>query len=69
MPYFKINRGIHQLVYRLQNHALDLPTPEHHSATLMVLAESNGLDKTLRINKRKKRQSLQPVTSPLLSRG
>ncbi|KAH9780478.1 hypothetical protein KPL71_008092 [Citrus sinensis] len=25
----------HQLVYRLQNHALDLPTPEHHSDTLM----------------------------------
>ncbi|KAH9716966.1 hypothetical protein KPL71_021652 [Citrus sinensis] len=26
----------HQLVYRLQNHALDLPTPEHHSDTLMI---------------------------------
>ncbi|KAH9752144.1 transposon Tf2-2 polyprotein [Citrus sinensis] len=26
----------YQLVYRLQNHALDLPTPEHHSNTLMV---------------------------------
>ncbi|XP_052291666.1 protein DJ-1 homolog B-like [Citrus sinensis] len=26
----------HQLVYRLQNHALDLPAPEHHSDTLMV---------------------------------
>ncbi|KAH9649269.1 hypothetical protein KPL70_025920 [Citrus sinensis] len=26
----------HQLVYRLQNHALDLPTPEHHSDTLML---------------------------------
>ncbi|KAH9680087.1 hypothetical protein KPL71_026412 [Citrus sinensis] len=25
----------HQLVYRLQNHALDLPTPERHSDTLM----------------------------------
>ena len=24
----------HQLVYRLQNHALDLPTPEHHFDTL-----------------------------------
>lgn len=34
-----------------------------------IFNESNGLDKTLRINKRKKRQSLQPVTSPLLSRG
>ena len=28
----------HQLVYRLQNHALDIPTPEHHSDALMVLA-------------------------------
>lgn len=34
-----------------------------------IFNESNGLDKTLRINKRKKRQSLQPVISPLLSRG
>lgn len=34
-----------------------------------IFNESNGLDKTLRINKRKKRQSLQSVTSPLLSRG
>lgn len=34
-----------------------------------IFNESNGLDKTLRINKRKKRQSLQPVTSLLLSRG
>ena len=31
----------HQLVYRLQNHAIDLPTPEHHSDALMVLAESD----------------------------
>ncbi|KAH9780716.1 hypothetical protein KPL71_008186 [Citrus sinensis] len=26
----------HQLVYRLQNHALDLPSPEHHSDALMT---------------------------------
>ncbi|KAH9744246.1 hypothetical protein KPL70_003617 [Citrus sinensis] len=26
----------HQLVYRLQNHAVDLPTPEHHSDTFMT---------------------------------
>ena len=30
-----------QLVYRLQNNALDLPTLEHHSEALMVLAESD----------------------------
>ncbi|KAH9657922.1 hypothetical protein KPL70_023277 [Citrus sinensis] len=39
----------HQLVYRLQNHALDLPTPEHHSDTLMVLAESDQIPTTIQI--------------------
>ncbi|KAH9769462.1 hypothetical protein KPL71_012011 [Citrus sinensis] len=29
----------HQLVYRLQNHALDLPTPKHHSDTLMLFRQ------------------------------
>ncbi|KAH9787338.1 hypothetical protein KPL71_010556 [Citrus sinensis] len=37
----------HQLVYRLQNHALDLPTPEHHSDTLMVLAESDQIPRQI----------------------
>ncbi|KAH9780662.1 hypothetical protein KPL71_008163 [Citrus sinensis] len=39
----------HQLVYRLQNHALDLPTPEHHSDTLMVLAESDQIPTIIQI--------------------
>ncbi|KAH9716855.1 hypothetical protein KPL71_021598 [Citrus sinensis] len=39
----------HQLVYRLQNHALDLPTPEHHSDTLMVLAESDQISTIIQI--------------------
>ncbi|KAH9780691.1 hypothetical protein KPL71_008174 [Citrus sinensis] len=39
----------HQLVYRLQNHALDLPTPEHHSYTLMVLAESEQIPTIIQI--------------------
>ena len=37
----KITTLHHQLVYRLQNHALD--TPEHHSDALMVLAESDQI--------------------------
>ncbi|KAH9792714.1 hypothetical protein KPL71_004243 [Citrus sinensis] len=39
----------HQLVYRLQNHALDLPTPKHHSDTLMVLAESDQIPTIIQI--------------------
>ncbi|KAH9780736.1 hypothetical protein KPL71_008195 [Citrus sinensis] len=39
----------HQLVYRLQNHALDLPTPEHHSDTLMVLVESDQIPTIIQI--------------------
>ncbi|KAH9698094.1 hypothetical protein KPL71_023881 [Citrus sinensis] len=31
----------HQLVYRLQNHALDLPTPQTTSDALMILADSS----------------------------
>ena len=30
----------HQLVYRLQNHALDLPTPKTSSYALMIIADS-----------------------------
>ncbi|KAH9752126.1 hypothetical protein KPL71_014577 [Citrus sinensis] len=39
----------YQLVYRLQNHVLDLPTPEHHSDTLMVLAESDQIPTIIQI--------------------
>ncbi|KAH9769474.1 hypothetical protein KPL71_012014 [Citrus sinensis] len=39
----------HQLVYRLQNHALDLPIPEQHSDTLMVLAESDQIPTIIQI--------------------
>ena len=30
----------HQLVYRLQNHALDIPTPQSSSDALMIIADS-----------------------------
>ncbi|KAH9744168.1 hypothetical protein KPL70_003573 [Citrus sinensis] len=34
---------------RLQNHALDFPTPEHHSDTLMVLVESDQIPTIIQI--------------------
>ncbi|KAH9734768.1 hypothetical protein KPL71_017493 [Citrus sinensis] len=48
----------HQLVYRLQNHALDLPTPEHHSDTLMVLAESDQISTIIQIPRQIPRHEL-----------
>ncbi|KAH9671202.1 hypothetical protein KPL70_017268 [Citrus sinensis] len=48
----------HQLVYRLQNHALDLPTPEHHSDALMVLADSNQIPTIIQIPRQIPRHEL-----------
>ncbi|KAH9763381.1 hypothetical protein KPL70_001149 [Citrus sinensis] len=48
----------HQLVYRLQNHALDLATPEHHSDTLMVLAESDQIPTIIQIPRQIPRHEL-----------
>ncbi|KAH9716919.1 hypothetical protein KPL71_021635 [Citrus sinensis] len=48
----------HQLVYRLQNHALGLPTPEHHSDTLMVLAESDQIPTIIQIPRQIPRHEL-----------
>ncbi|KAH9723312.1 hypothetical protein KPL70_007080 [Citrus sinensis] len=48
----------HQLVYRLQNHALDMPIPEHHSDTLMVLAESNQIPTIIQIPRKIPRHEL-----------
>ncbi|KAH9769471.1 hypothetical protein KPL71_012012 [Citrus sinensis] len=42
----------------LQNHALDLPTPEHHSDTLMVLAESNQIPTIIQIPRQIPRHEL-----------
>ncbi|KAH9751684.1 hypothetical protein KPL71_014389 [Citrus sinensis] len=54
----KIATLYHQLVYRLQNHALDLPTPEHHSDTLMVLAESDQIPTIIQIPRQIPRHEL-----------
>ena len=48
----------HQLVYRLQNYALDLLTPEHHSDALMVLAESDQIPTIIQIPRQIPRHEL-----------
>ncbi|KAH9649324.1 hypothetical protein KPL70_025938 [Citrus sinensis] len=48
----------HQMVYRLQNHALDLPNLEHHSDTLMVLAESDQIPAIIQIPRQLPRHEL-----------
>ncbi|KAH9792609.1 hypothetical protein KPL71_004192 [Citrus sinensis] len=54
----KITTLHHQLVYRLQNHALDLPSPEHHSDALMVLAESDQIPTIIQIPRQIPRHEL-----------
>ena len=54
----KITTFHHQLVYRLQNHALDLPTPEHHSNALMVLADSDQIPTIIQIRRQIPRHEL-----------
>ncbi|KAH9744253.1 hypothetical protein KPL70_003621 [Citrus sinensis] len=58
ISFAKIATLHHQLVYRLQNHALDLPTPEHHSDTLMVLAESDQIPTIIQIPRQIPRHEL-----------
>lgn len=41
----------HQLVYRLQNHALDLPTPHTTIDTLMILADTETIPTIVQIPK------------------
>ncbi|KAH9734813.1 hypothetical protein KPL71_017518 [Citrus sinensis] len=49
----------HQLVYRLQNHALDLPTPQTaNSEPLMILAESKEIPSIIQIPRQIPRQEL-----------
>nr|AHC13200.1 polyprotein [Citrus endogenous pararetrovirus] len=58
IPSAKIATLHYQLVYRLQNHALDLPTPEHHSDTLMVLAEFDQIPTIIQIPRQIPRHEL-----------
>ncbi|KAH9668417.1 hypothetical protein KPL70_021412 [Citrus sinensis] len=49
----------HQLVYRLRNHALDLPTPQiANSEALMILAESEEIPTIIQIPRQIPRQEL-----------
>ncbi|KAH9769523.1 hypothetical protein KPL71_012034 [Citrus sinensis] len=48
----------HQLVYRLQNHALDLPTPQTSSDALMILADSETVPSIVQIPRQIQKQEL-----------
>ncbi|KAH9734764.1 hypothetical protein KPL71_017492 [Citrus sinensis] len=48
----------HQIVYRLQNHALDLPTPYTTSDALMILADTDTIPTIIQIPKQIQKQEL-----------
>ena len=48
----------HQIVYRLQNHALDLPTAQTTSDALMILADTNSIPTIIQIPKQIQNQEL-----------
>ncbi|KAH9716862.1 hypothetical protein KPL71_021603 [Citrus sinensis] len=48
----------HQIVYRLQNHALDLPTPYTTSDALMILADTDTIPTIIQIPKQIHKQDL-----------
>ncbi|KAH9769489.1 hypothetical protein KPL71_012020 [Citrus sinensis] len=50
-PTSKIATLHHQIVYRLQNHALDLPTPYTTSDALMILADTDTIPTIIQIPK------------------
>ncbi|KAH9668448.1 hypothetical protein KPL70_021421 [Citrus sinensis] len=56
-----VTTRIAMLDTRLQNYALDLPTPEHHSDTLMVLAESDQIPTIIQIPRQIPRHELKKL--------
>ncbi|KAH9780771.1 hypothetical protein KPL71_008210 [Citrus sinensis] len=48
----------HQLVYRLQNHALDLPSPQTSSDALMILADTKTIPTIVQIPRQIPKQEL-----------
>ncbi|KAH9649418.1 hypothetical protein KPL70_025982 [Citrus sinensis] len=48
----------HQLVYRLQNHALDLPSPQTSSDALMILADTETIPTIVQIPRQIPKQEL-----------
>ncbi|KAH9769385.1 hypothetical protein KPL71_011979 [Citrus sinensis] len=57
-PTSKIVTLHHQIVYRLQNHALDLPTPYTTSDALMILADTDTIPTIIQIPKQIHKQDL-----------
>ncbi|KAH9686122.1 hypothetical protein KPL70_014243 [Citrus sinensis] len=57
-PTSKIATLHHQIVYRLQNHALDLPTPYTTSDALMILADTDTIPTIIQIPKQIQKQDL-----------
>ncbi|KAH9698126.1 hypothetical protein KPL71_023894 [Citrus sinensis] len=57
-PTSKIVTLHHQIVYRLQNHALDLPTPHTTSDALMILADTDTIPTIIQIPKQIQKQKL-----------
>ncbi|KAH9686151.1 hypothetical protein KPL70_014258 [Citrus sinensis] len=57
-PTSKIATLRHQIVYRLQNHALDLPTPYTTSNALMILADKDTIPTIIQIPKQIQKQDL-----------
>ncbi|KAH9716979.1 hypothetical protein KPL71_021656 [Citrus sinensis] len=57
-PTSKIAALHHQIVYRLHNHALDLPTPHTTSNALMILASTDTIPTIIQIPKQIQKQEL-----------
>ncbi|KAH9716790.1 hypothetical protein KPL71_021574 [Citrus sinensis] len=57
-PTSKIATLHHQIVYRLQNHALDLPTPHTASDALMILVDTDTILTIIQIPKQIQKQEL-----------
>ncbi|KAH9780643.1 hypothetical protein KPL71_008154 [Citrus sinensis] len=57
-PTSKIATLHHQIVYRLQNHALNLPTPYTTSDALMILADTDTIPTIIQIPKQIQKQEL-----------
>ena len=57
-PTSKIATLHHQIVYRLQNYALDLPTPHTTTDALMILADTDTIPTIIQIPKQIQKQDL-----------
>ncbi|KAH9769355.1 hypothetical protein KPL71_011965 [Citrus sinensis] len=57
-PTSKIATLHHQIVYRLQNHALDLPTPDATSDGLIILADTDTIPTIIQIPKQIQKEEL-----------